>query len=112
MANAIHVDAWRSISSASITTSYQDLGTEFGRPARLVHFINGTNGDVAVSFDGTTNNIPVLAGSFVIYDTTTNEDTNESIRWSSSTQAEVKWISAPGSPTGTFYLVILYSQGQ
>ena len=111
--STVRIDAMRTVTSASMTTSYQTLGTAFNHAMRLVHFINGTNGDVVVSFDGNINNIPVLANSFVLYDTTTNEDENEAFRWAANTQAYVKWLNgAPGIPTGSFYLATMYAQGE
>lgn len=77
---------------------------------RVVQFINGTNGDCAISFDGSTDNVPVLAGSFDLYDLTSDQDTNESFRYEKGTQLYIKYLSAPTS--GTFYIVCVYGKGE
>lgn len=64
-----------------------------------------------ISFDGTTDNLIVPAGSFVLYDVTTNRE--EAITYfvfAAGTQAFIKYVSAPSS--GTIYLECLYGQGE
>ena len=70
MPNLVRIDPVRSIAMASITGSYQPLGSSFDHAMRIVHFINNTNGDMMISFDGTTDNVPLLAESFALYDFT------------------------------------------
>ena len=77
---------------------------------RVLHFINNTNGDCAISFDGTTDNIPVLADSFVVYDLTAAQDANEMFRYEKGTQIYVKYLTAPTE--GDFYLVSIYGKGE
>lgn len=103
-------DAWRSVGFAAITNSYTALGTPLGHEMRLLHFINGTDKDMAISFDGTTNNIPVLAGAAYVYDVTSNEDANEHFRYQRYTQLYIKYLEAPTS--GTFYVTAVYGKGE
>lgn len=77
---------------------------------RVLHFINGTDADVMISFDGTTDNAPILADSFSLYDLTSDEDTNEMFRYEKGTQIYIKYLTAP--TTGTFYLVAIYGKGE
>lgn len=108
--NVVRFDAIRSIGEASITASYQPLGPLLGHMMRLLHFINGTNGDMMISFDGVTDNAAVLAGTFALYDLTSNEDHNESFRYEKNTQLYIKYITAPS--TGTFYVTAVYGKGE
>lgn len=110
MSNIVRFDAWRSLAFGSITNAYQPIGLPFGHPMRIVHFINGTNGDMAISFDGTTDNLPVLAGNFDLYDLTSDQDAVEQFRYQMGTQLFIKYLSAPTS--GTFYIVCVYGKGE
>ena len=113
MANIVRIDPVRSIAFTSITNAYLPVGTPFGHAMRVLHFINNTNGDMMVSFDGTTDNVPVLAEGFVLYDLTSDQDANESYRYEKGTQIYVKYLSAPTTPAdGAFYLVAIYGKGE
>lgn len=109
--NIVRFDAVRSIAwNQPITNVYQQFGVPFAHAMRLVHFINGTDGDMMISFDGTTDNVPVLSGSFDLYDLTSDQDTNEAFRYEVGTQIWIKYISAP--TTGTVYMVCVYGKGE
>lgn len=108
--NIARFDEWRSVLGTSTTGSYVALGGPLGHSSRLIQFINGTDGDIAISFDGTTDNIPVLAGSFDLYDVTSDQDRNESFRYQKGTQIYVKHLTIP--TTGTFYAVEMHGKGE
>jgi hypothetical protein len=108
--NIVRFDAVRSIAAASITSSYQTLGTTFGHAMRVLHFINNTDGVMMISFDGVTDNVPVISNTFSLYDLTAQEDTNESFRYQYGTQIWIKYVSAP--TTGNFYVVAVYGKGE
>jgi hypothetical protein len=103
-------DAVRSVAYGSITASYTSLGTPFGHAMRLLHFINDTNGDMMISFDGVTDQVPVIANTFNLYDFTSDEDENETFRVAEGTQIYIKYLTAPS--TGTFYLACMYGKGE
>ena len=108
--NIVRFDAARSVAFGSITNSFTALGTTFGHAMRVLHFINNTDGDMMISFDGTTSNAPVLAESFSLYDLTSDEDANEMFRYEIGTQIYIKYLTAPTK--GTFYLVAIYGKGE
>ncbi len=108
--NIVRFDPVRSVAFGSITASYTTLGPVFGHAMRVLHFINATDGDVMISFDGTTDNVPLLADSFSLYDLTSDEDTNEMFRYQKGTQIYIKYLSAPTK--GTVYLVAVYGKGE
>ena|ERR1051326_2611369 len=110
MSNVVRFDAWRSVAFGSITASYVALGTRLGHAMRVLHFINATNGDCAISFDGSTDNIPILADSFALYDLTSDQDSNEQFRYEKGTQLYIKYLNQP--TTGTFYVVAVYGKGE
>ena len=111
-------DEIRSIALTDITDAYQPLVTAdsqgpFLFPMRLLHFVNNTNGDMMVSFDGIHDQVIITANTGVIYDITSDEDYVESFRMSAYTQVYVKYISAPTTPAdGAFYLACMYGLGE
>jgi len=112
-------DQVRAIAYGSITATYQPLLTDssnigpFQYPMRLIHLINSTNGIMMVSFDGINDHVPVLAGTGVIYDITSDEDSNESLRMAQNTQVWVKYVTAPTSGGGpTFWCAAMYGYGE
>ncbi len=113
MANIVRFDPIRSLALASIAASYKTVGTPFTHAMRVLHFVNNTNGDMMVSFDGTTDNVIVLAEGFALYDLTSDQDENESFRYEIGTQIYVKYLSAPTTPTdGAFYCIAVYGKGE
>ena len=115
MSNIVRFDAVRSIPIASITSSYTPLGIPFSHAMRVVHFINDTNGTYMISFDGTTDNVPLLADGFSLYDLTSDQDINEKFRYQSGTQIFIKYLVAPTSVAGTSntaYIVAIYGKGE
>lgn len=108
--NIVRFDAVRSVANGSITASYTKLGSVFGHPMRLVQFINNTDGDMMISFDGITDNVPSIANGFDLYDLTSDQDANESFRYEQNTQLYIKYITVP--TTGTFYVVTVFGKGE
>lgn len=105
------VDALRTLPFGSITSSYLALGTSFGHIMRIIRITNNTDGDMLFSFDGSTNNIFVPAGGFVLYDATSNrEEGGEYFIFEVGTQIFVKYSTAPTS--GDVWLECLYGKGE
>lgn len=63
----------RSIDSATFTGSFQNLGTPLAHAASIVKMVNNSGVDVTISIDGTTTVDVCPAGSFWLYDITTNK---------------------------------------
>lgn len=108
--NIVRFDSLRAVANGSITNSYTAFGTRFTHAMRVLHFINQTDGNLLISFDGTTDNGIVLANSFALYDLTSDQDTNEMFRYENGTQVYLKYSSAP--TTGSAYLVAIYGKGE
>ena len=105
-------DSLRTLGFASITATYQPLGLPLSHRWREWKLTNNTNGDMLISFDGTTDNIFLPAYSFTLFDITTNSDQQAAagIVMSIGTQFLVKYSSAPTS--GSVYLEGAYEKGQ
>ena len=69
---AVFFDPLRSVAAGGIGATYATLGTAFTHRVRILKITNLSDGDVLISFDGETDNDVVPAGSFVLYDMTTN----------------------------------------
>lgn len=102
--NSIKDEAIREIAASSLTTSLQNLGGVFTRDVFRVLVINNTNGDIYLSMNGgTTISKKMPATSSRIYDDKTNDMYRKA-----GTQVQVKWDSAPGTPTGWVGLEVEY----
>lgn len=61
-------DTLRSVAFGSITGTFATVGSALSFPARIIKFINTTNGDMEVSIDGTNVHDRVPANGFSLYD--------------------------------------------
>ena len=105
----VRFDALRSLGFASISGTYATVGTPINHAVRLIKFQNTTNGNLTVSFDGTTDNEIIPAGGFALYDFGTNRrEPDTSFVLQAGTQVYVK-----GSPSsGTFYITVIFGRGE
>ena len=112
MSQICRVDALRTLGFGSINNvTYTELGGEFEHPMRLLKIVNNTNGDMLISFDGTTDNDFIPAGGFSLYDIMTNkENAVPYFVFANGTQMFVKYSTAPTS--GAVYVVCVYGQGE
>jgi len=94
----------RSIDSSTFTGSYQEIGDPLAQIACLVKFVNDTNVDVTISWDGSTDNDFLPANSFALYDITQQTQREAGIYISKGTQFWVKGAAG----TGSVYLTVLY----
>lgn len=104
------VDAIRSVAYGSITGSYVALGSALAYPARIICFTNTTDKDMFLSTDGTTNQILVPAGSFKLFDITTNHRpiNQDDFCFAIGTQFYIKYSAAPSN--GSVYIEVIYAQ--
>jgi hypothetical protein len=103
-------DTIRSVAFGSITGSYVALGTPLGFPARIICFTNTTDKDVLLSMNGVNDQLLVPAGSFKLFDVTTNHKpvNQDDFCFAIGTQWYVKYTAAPGS--GAVYIEVIYAQ--
>jgi hypothetical protein len=106
-------DAILSVANGSITNSYTTLGSPLTHNWRYFKITNNTDGDMFISFDGTTNNLFVPAYSFTLYDIATNAgppNVIDNLLLGLGTQFYIKYSSAP--TTGSLYIEGWYARGE
>ena len=106
---AAKFESGRSIAFGSISANYANVGSATTHKARAVLISNGTQGDMWVSLDGgITDAFPVLAGSFVLWDITSNmlAHGEEQYFIEIGSQIAVKQITAPVDKS--VYASVLY----
>src|SRR5215469_14372894 len=93
------VDTLRTVAHGSITGSYAAVGSAFSFPARIICITNTTNQDMLFSTDGSTDQLIVPAGSFKLFDITTNHRpiNQDDFCFAIGTQWYVKYTSSPSS---------------
>jgi hypothetical protein len=108
----VRLDALRVVPFGSVSASYVAFGTPFTHTMRLIRFVNTTDADLLISFDNVFDNMIVPAGSFVLYDCTSNrEESLTFFVFQIGTQTYLKYAS--GAPTkGSVYLECVFGQGE
>lgn len=102
--NYVKNEDLREVASADLTTSYVALGGPLEHRAYIVTVMNNTNGDVYLTRDSTKNQKRIAAQSGRVSDYKTDDAVD-----GKDVQYYVKWAgSAPGSPTGDFWLEVEY----
>lgn len=104
------VDVLRTLASGSVGASYAVIGAPLAYQARIICFTNTTNEDVLFSMDGVTDELIVPAGSFKLFDVTTNHRpiNQDDFCFAIGTQWYVKYAAAPSS--GAVYIEVVYAQ--
>lgn len=105
---AVRFDAQRTLAFGSISGTYAALGGPTTHLMRILKIVNNTNGDMTISFDGTTDNDFVPANSFVLYDFEANSYSQYDFLLALNTQIYVKGTATSGS----VYAVMVYGKGQ
>jgi hypothetical protein len=101
------IDLLRTLGNASISTTYAGVGTRFTHDCRIVRIINATAGDMFFAMtngsipasDGSADQLFLPAGTFLLYDLTTNGGSNKftNFVFPRSTQIWVRQSTAPAS---------------
>lgn len=77
---------------------------------RIIRFVSTLNADVYISIDGINNHIRLAAGSFVLYDYSTNKIQNDGLFLAQGTVIKVKLVSGAAT-SGSFWCEIVYGAG-
>lgn len=105
ISSAARWDGLRTMNFGDISGSFQPVGGPFSNRITLIKFINTTDGDLIVSFDGVVTNDLVPAGGFSVYDLF-----SDSLVTSIGTQV---YVASNASLTkGAFYIVAVFARGQ
>lgn len=102
-------EAVREVAFGSITASYTTLGSAFTDHVRIIRFVNGTDKDMYISTDGSTNMLRLATNSYFILDLSANKVRDDGLFLPLGTQLYIKYQAAPSS--GTFWTETLYAQG-
>jgi hypothetical protein len=96
------------VAYSSITGSFVSTGIAMKDPIRILKVNNTTDADVYISFDGTTNNDVIVAGSGMVVDLTANKGIESGIYLPIGTIFYLKYVS--GAPTlGNVYISAYYT---
>ena len=106
----VRFDAIRTLAFGAISGTYAKLGVANAHLGRVLKIINNTNGDIFISFDGSTDNDFIPASNFCLYDLTSNLFPGTEYVLERGTQIWVKQSTAPTS--GSVYATIVYGQGE
>ncbi len=102
----VTIDTIRTLAFGGISGTYAVVGSVFSFPVKLICFTNNTDGDVFFSDNGTANQLFVAAGSFKLFDFTSNRNALQPV-WAlpTGTQFYVKQSTAPSK--GAVYIECL-----
>lgn len=109
----IRADSLRTLAFGGISGTYATVGAALAHTWRMFRVTNNTNGDLFISFDGTTDNLFVPASSFVLYDLSTNAppiSETDNLVLGIGTQFYAKQSTAPSS--GSVWIEGLYAKGE
>ena len=104
---SVSFDPLRSLAFGSVTNSYTAIGPALVNPVRIVSFDNPTDGDMLISTDGSTDMLFIGAGTFKLFDLTTNKLSIDT-EWvfNVGTQFYVKYSTAPSK--SSVYIACLW----
>lgn len=105
-------DSIRTLAFGGISGSYAAVGSAIAYNWRIFRITNGTNGDLFISFDGSTDNLFLPASSYVLYDLSTNAapiSESDNFVLAVGTQFYAKQSTAPTS--GSVYIEGFYARG-
>lgn len=109
MKQRAQLEALRSLAFGGISGTYAAVGTAFANPVRLICITNNTEGDMLFSRDASTDELFIPAGSFKLFDISTNHRAvnQDDLVFEIGTQFYVKQDTAPVS--GSVYIEVLYA---
>lgn len=104
-ATSIFPDPLRSISATTFTGSFQALGGPLLHKVGLIKFVNNTSVLVTVSWDGVNNHDVYPAGTYGVFDVTTNQGNEGRGIY---IPVGIQFYVNASVGTGSFYMIALY----
>lgn len=99
----------RTRSGASLTNVYKTIGTVITNPSRMLVIVNNTGILVMISWDGTNDHVPLLAGASLILDESSNSVANAALVTAAKTQFYARDPANLGTGTDNIYLSTFYA---
>lgn len=106
----VNFEEIREIDFGSILATYVAVGTATTNHSRIIRFVNGTDAQVLVSLDGSTDHIRMSVDSFIIFDFSSNKITDHGLFVSLGTTFFVKF-QLIGPTTGSFWIEVISAIG-
>ena len=108
--NRAALEPLRSLAFGSISGTYAAVGSGFDHPIRLICITNNTQGDMIFSLNAIDDHLFVAAGSFKLFDITTNHRPAnvDDFVFPVGMVIYVKQSTAPVS--GSVYVEVMYAQ--
>lgn len=103
-------EAVREAAFGAVTGSFTSLGAPTSEFVRLISISNSTNADVYVSFDGVTNHLRMSAGSFKLFDFSSNKVRDDGLFIGVGTQIYIKYVSTLGT-SGNVWAECMHAEG-
>ena len=94
-----------SFDTASLSGSYQTVGSPITNSPVLIKFVNNSNVLVTVSWDGVHDHDVLPATSFALYDIGSNKENPENGLY---IPAQTQYYVKGSAGTGLFYIVLFY----
>lgn len=105
----IRYEALRSLGNASIGASYTIVGTAFANPVRMLKIDNGTDANLIISFNGSTDHTFIPANSGMVLDYASNSELPiGKLDQAIGDAVYVKQESAAAT-SGTLYVTVVYA---
>ena len=102
-------ETMRTRSGASLTASYKTIGTAITHPSRQLIIVNNTGILVYISWDGTNDHLPLLAGASLVLDESSNSVSQSVLVTKAKTQFYARDPSNLGTGTDNVYLATFYA---
>ena len=99
-------EAVREVAAVGVGVNYSAIGTSASSPIRMARIQNSTNAEVYISFDGVTNHLRLVAGSFILLDYTANKVRDEGFFMEEGTVFYVKRV-AGAATTGSVIIEVV-----
>lgn len=99
----------RTLAFGAIGVGYTAIGSQLINPARIALFQNATDADLMFSWDGVNDHYPLLNGTFLLIDVTSNKSSQGgAFAIAGGTQFWVRQIAAP--TVGAVYVTSFYGE--
>lgn len=99
----------REAAFGAITASYVALGRQLTDLTRIITYVNSTDADVYVSYDGTTDHMRFSMSSQGVLDLSANKIRDDGFFLKKGTQIYIKYATAPSM--GGFWAEVIYAEG-